>query len=177
MKMIRPILLAEDSAADAEMAIDALREANLANPIVHVEDGVEALDRRFRFGSPDAYALQAAIAALHAQARRPEDTDWAQIAALYRRLYFESPSPVILLNHAAAVAMAEGPEVGLGLLDQLAESGVLDSYHLFFAARADLLRRLGRAVDAAVAYRAALALVGNEPERRFLERRLREVQS
>ncbi len=121
------------------------------------------------------YAVQAAIAAVHARAARAADTDWPQIAGLYGVLARIAPSPVVELNRAAAVAMAEGPERGLALLDQLAESGALSRYHLLPAARADLLRRLGRASEAAAAYREALALATNEPERRFLIRRLAEV--
>jgi len=120
--------------------------------------------------------VQAAIAALHAQARRPEETDWRQIAALYGVLLRLNPSPVVELNRAVAVAQAEGPEEGLRLLDDLEERGALASYHLLPAARAALLKKLGRFEEAAEAYRRALSLVANEPERRFLERRLAEVE-
>jgi RNA polymerase sigma-70 factor (ECF subfamily) len=119
---------------------------------------------------PGPYGLQAAIAALHASAATPADTDWPQIAALYGELYRRQPTPIIALNHAVAVAMWQGPAIGLPLVDQLA--GELADYHLWHAARADLLRRLGRTAEAAAAYRAALALAGSEPERRFLQRRL-----
>lgn len=119
------------------------------------------------------YAVQAAIAALHAEAHTAADTDWAQIVALYAVLAQLTPSPVVALNHAAAVAMAEGPAAGLARIDELA--GALDGYHLLHAARADLLRRLGRGPEAVVAYRAALVRVTNEPERRFLLRRLVEL--
>jgi RNA polymerase sigma-70 factor (ECF subfamily) len=122
------------------------------------------------------YGLQAGIAALHAQALRPEDTDWRQIAQLYERLLRIHSSPVVELNHAAAVAMAEGPLRGLVLLDALETMGDLANYHLLPATRADLLRRLGRWVEAADAYRRALALVTNEAERRFFQRRLREAE-
>jgi RNA polymerase sigma-70 factor, ECF subfamily len=121
------------------------------------------------------YALQAAIAALHAQAERAESTDWPQIAALFVELHRRSPTPVIALNHAVAVAMARGPEVGLPLIDALADE--LATYHLWHAARADLLRRIGRTADAADAYRAALSHARSEPERRFLQRRLAELTS
>ena len=123
--------------------------------------------------SPGPYAIQAAIAALHAQAAHAQDTDWQQIVALYAELLHRDPSPVIALNYAVAVAMAVGIEEGLVLCEQLGDQ--LDDYHLFHATRADLLRRLGRRDRAAEAYHAALALVTNEPERRFLERRLREL--
>jgi RNA polymerase sigma-70 factor (ECF subfamily) len=122
---------------------------------------------------PGPYLLQAAIAAVHAQARRAADTDWPQIAALYDRLHRLHPSPVIALNHAVAVAMAEGPAAGLPLVDELAQP--LESYHLFFAARADLLRRLCRFAESAADYRAALERCENETERRFLQRRLNET--
>jgi RNA polymerase sigma-70 factor, ECF subfamily len=125
-----------------------------------------------RAGPPDAYSLQAAIAALHARASSAADTDWAQIAAFYEALHALRPSPVVRLNHAVAVAMRDGPASGLRLLDALAAEGALADFHLLAAARADMLRRLGRHVEAADAYREALALVGNEPERRFLEGRL-----
>jgi RNA polymerase sigma-70 factor (ECF subfamily) len=122
-----------------------------------------------------AYTLQAAIAGVHARAARAADTDWREIAGLYALLAVRHPSPVVALNHAAAVAMAEGPEEGLRRLDALAAGGTLAGYHLLPAARADLLRRLGRNADAARAYRDALALVTNEAEARFLRRRLAEV--
>lgn len=121
-------------------------------------------------GGPGPYALQAAIAALHAQASRAQDTDWPQIAALFEELARRQPSPVIALNHAVAIAMWQGPEAGLARIERLASE--LADYHLWHAARADLLRRLARTDEAAAAYRAALARVGSEPERRFLERRL-----
>ena len=116
---------------------------------------------------PGPYALQAAIAAVHAQAARPEDTDWRQIAALYGELARAQPTPVVELNRAVAVAMAEGPDAGLALIDGVA--GALEGYHLLHAARADLLRRGGRADEAARAYRRALALAANGAERAFLQ--------
>jgi RNA polymerase sigma-70 factor (ECF subfamily) len=119
--------------------------------------------------------LQSAIAAVHAQAARSDETDWRQIALLYDRLYGLVPTPVVALNRAVAVAMTDGPAAALPLLDALAESRELREYHLLPAARADLLRRLGRTDEAADAYREALERVGNEPERRFLLRRLAEV--
>ncbi|QSQ14542.1 RNA polymerase sigma factor [Myxococcus landrumensis] len=140
-----------------------------------VEEGLAQLEAAFALGAFGPYTIQAAIAALHAQAKRPEDTDWEQIAALYHRLSELAPGPVVELNRAAAVAMAKGPEHGLALVDDLEASGRLTSYHLLPAARAELLRRLGRREEAAAAYRRALALVRTEPERRFLEERLREV--
>jgi RNA polymerase sigma-70 factor (ECF subfamily) len=133
------------------------------------------VEEALRGGPASPYAIQAAIAALHARAPRAADTDWPQIAALYARLFVLQPSPIVMLNHAVAVAMSDGPEAGLRLLDQLVDRQLLPGYHLLPAARADLLRRLGRRDEAAQAYRQALALVGNEAERRFLEGRLSEV--
>lgn len=120
------------------------------------------------------FTLQAAIAALHCQAARAEDTDWPQIVALYDLLERLQPSAIIALNRAAAVSMVNGPEAGLALMDALTEE--LDGYHLLHAARADLLRRAGSLPQAAESYKRALDLVTNDSERRFLERRLREVQ-
>jgi RNA polymerase sigma-70 factor, ECF subfamily len=125
---------------------------------------------------PGPFALQAAIAALHCQAARPEDTDWPQIIWLYDLLQGLQPSPIVSLNRAVAVAMVDGPKTALLLIDELAASGDLDGYHLLHAARADMLRRTGSSAEAAKSYKRALALATNESERRFLERRLREVQ-
>ena len=126
---------------------------------------------------PGPYQLQAAIAALHDEATTPADTDWVQIASLYAALQRMAPSPVVELNLAAAVAMADGPSVGLAMMDGIAAGGELDSYPYLHAARADLLRRLERWSEAAVAYRRALALTTNLPERTFLEGRLHEVEA
>jgi len=128
-------------------------------------------------GRPGQFALQAAIAALHCQAARFEDTDWPQILNLYDFLERLQPSPIVSLNRAVAVAMVEGPQPALALIDGLAATGDLEDYHLLHAARADLLRRAGSSAEAAKSYMRALALVTNDSERRFLERRLREVQS
>jgi RNA polymerase sigma-70 factor (ECF subfamily) len=125
-------------------------------------------------GGGGPYALEAAIAALHCSAARAADTDWSQIAALYDARYRRAPSPIVALNHAVAVAMSAGPDAGLALVEPLGTE--LSGYHLWHAARADLLRRLGRTADAARAYRDALAHVGSDPERRFLERRLAELR-
>jgi RNA polymerase sigma-70 factor (ECF subfamily) len=139
-------------------------------------EGQALAEDALRRGGAGFYALQAAIAALHAQARRAEETDWPQIAALYSLLLRVHPSPVVALNHAAAVAM-ESLDRGLGLIEQLEASGELEGYHLLPAAKADVLRRLGRRAEAAAAYERALELVTNDPERRYLERRRREVLS
>ena len=121
------------------------------------------------------FAIQAAIAAVHCRAARPEDTDWREILRLYDLLQAVHPSPVVALNRAVAVAMLEGPGPGLELVDELAKSGDLERYHLLHSARADLLRRKGARTEAAEAYRQALELATNESERRYLERRLSEV--
>jgi RNA polymerase sigma-70 factor (ECF subfamily) len=135
------------------------------------------LDAAVALGRPGPYQVQAAIAACHATADTAEDTDWVQIAALYGRLRELAPSPVVELNRAVAVAMADGPAAGLAIVDELTATGALPGYHLLPAARADLLRRLGRPREAAVAFREALDLVANAAERRFLERRLDQVLS
>jgi len=126
-----------------------------------------------RFGR---FTLQAAIAAVHADAPRAADTDWHEIVELYNVLLELDDSPVIQLNRAAAIAMRDGPEAGLTLIDALLATGDLDDYHLAHSARADLCRRLGRSADARASYERALRLTRQAPERRFLERRLREVQ-
>jgi RNA polymerase sigma-70 factor (ECF subfamily) len=136
--------------------------------------GTTLLETALGFGSPGPYQVQAAIAACHATARTAAETDWAQIAALYGELRKYVPSPVVALNQAVAVAMAEGPAAGLALVDSLTG---LDGYHLLPATRADLLRRLGRRDEAAAEYRAALSLAGSEAERRYLAGRLAEVSS
>jgi RNA polymerase sigma-70 factor (ECF subfamily) len=125
-----------------------------------------------RFGP---YTLQAAIAAVHAEAPAAAETDWAQIVGLYDVLLRSDPSPIVELNRAAAVAMRDGPAAGLALIDALLARGELGDYHLAHSARADLLRRLGRLVDARASYERALGLARQAPERRFLERRIREV--
>jgi RNA polymerase sigma-70 factor (ECF subfamily) len=127
-------------------------------------------------GTPGPYAVQAAIAALHCRAPRPEDTDWPQILRLYDLLEQVYPSPIVSLNRAVAVAKVHGLQPALALVDALAAEGDLDSYHLLHSARADLLRRIGDRKEAAKSYARSLELVTNDSERRFLERRLREMQ-
>jgi RNA polymerase sigma-70 factor (ECF subfamily) len=136
-----------------------------------IEEGVSLVEQALRDGQPGHYAIQAAIAALHAEAPSVALTDWEQIAALYDLLLSMTPSPIIELNRAVAIAMARGFETGLALLEHID----LPGYHLLPAARADMHRRLGHAAEAAAEYRRALALVTNEAERRFLERRLAEL--
>jgi RNA polymerase sigma-70 factor, ECF subfamily len=127
--------------------------------------------------TPGPFALQAGIAAVHCRASKPADTDWAEIVRLYGQLERLQPSPIISLNRAVAVAMVDGPQQALEMIDALVATSDLDNYHLLHAARADLFRRLGAFDEAAKNYARALSLATNESERRFLERRLREVQS
>jgi len=128
-------------------------------------------------GRPGPFALEAAIAAEHCKAARAEDTNWEEIVKLYDLLAELMPSPIVSLNRAVAVAMARSPQPALELIDELAASGELDEYHLLHAARADMLRRLGSNDEAAESYETALRLATNDSERRFLERRLKEVRS
>jgi RNA polymerase sigma-70 factor (ECF subfamily) len=141
-----------------------------------ISEALPLVEEAFR-GGVGPYALQAAIAAIHCQAARPEETDWAQIVRVYDQLARIQPSPIVSLNRAVAVAMADHPRAGLVLLEDIAATSDLESYHLLHAARADLLRRAGSPDEAAKSYERALELVTNESERRYLERRLREVQS
>ena len=141
----------------------------------HIREGVELIERALaarRFGP---YTLQAAIAAVHAEAPSTLETDWAQIVALYDLLLRTDPSPIVALNRAVAVAMRDGPNKGLELVDELLESGELANYHLAHAARADLCRRLGKSSEARASYERALVLTKQGPERRFLEKRLAEL--
>ena len=140
-----------------------------------IDEALPLVEQALRDG-PGPYALQAAIAALHCRATRVEDTDWPQILRLYELLDQVQPSPIVSLNRAVAVAMVHGNEPALNLIDTIAAAGELNDYHLLHAARADLLRRLGNSGEASESYRRALELVTNESERRYLERRLREVQ-
>jgi RNA polymerase sigma-70 factor, ECF subfamily len=142
-----------------------------------IDEGAALLRAALRRGQPGPYQLQAAIAACHATAQEASQTDWAQIARLYQQLAGLVPSPVVELNRAVAVAMADGPAAGLELVDALETSGALRGYHLLPATRADLLRRLGRGAEAADSYRRALDLAVNDAERRYLARRLAEASS
>ncbi len=174
------LMLLHDSRCDARISADGdlivLDEQDRA--LWHAEqirEGTALTESALRGGSKGPYALQASIAALHANAKTARDTDWPQIAALYAALLAANPSPVIEVNRAVAVAMARTPEDGLALLDKLESREQLSEFHLLPAARADLLRRLGKSAEAAEAYRRALALASNDVERRFLRRRLAQL--
>jgi RNA polymerase sigma-70 factor (ECF subfamily) len=171
------LMLLQDSRRDARTGADGqliLLEAQDRSlwDAQRIDEGHRMLDRAIERRSPGPYQLQAAIAALHARAATPDETDWENIAALYAELERATASPVVSLNRAVAVAMHESYERGLELMEDLP----LDEYHLYHAARADLLRRLERHAEAAVSYRRALELTESEPERRFLSGRLREVE-
>jgi RNA polymerase sigma-70 factor, ECF subfamily len=171
------LMLLQDSRRDARTGEDGqliLLEAQDRSlwDAERIDEGLRMLDRAIERRSPGPYQLQAAIAALHARAATPDETDWENIAALYAELERATASPVVSLNRAVAVAMHESYERGLELMEDLP----LDEYHLYHAARGDLLRRLGRQAEAAVAYRRALELTESEPEQRFLSGRLREVE-
>ena len=140
-----------------------------------IDEGRALIGSALRMGRPGPYQLQAAIAALHAQARHPDQTDWVQIVALYDGLAQLAPSPVVELNRAVAISMADGPDRGLALVDEIDEGGQLDEYPWLHSAKADLLRRIGRFEESARAYRRALELATNPVDRRFLELRLAEI--
>ena len=138
-----------------------------------IDEGRVLLRSSLRQSSPGTYALEAAIAAVHAEAGDAEETDWPQIVAIYEQLYALHPTPIVALNHAVAVSMAHGPAIALPLVEALEES--LDNYHLWHATRADLLRRMGHSEEAIASYRRAHSLATNEAERRFLAGRIRET--
>lgn len=144
---------------------------------VQIAEAVALLEQALAQRRPGAYQVQAAIAAVHAEASEAATTDWPQIVGLYAQLIRLAPSPVVELNRAVAVAMTDGPEAGLALVDRLAAAGTLNDYYLLPATRADLLRRLGKHFEATVAYRRALELCATDAERRYLCRRLREVSA
>ncbi len=194
-RLIRALMAPQPPAeATALLALmllhDARRQARLdgAGDLVILEDQDRSLwDRRqiveamplvaeALAGGPGPFALQAAISAVHCQATRFAETDWPQIVRFYDVLERLQPSPIISLNRAVAVAMANGPQFGLAIVDRLAAGSDLDKYHLLHAARADFLRRMGSFEEAGKSYQRALDLAANDSERRFLERRLREVQ-
>jgi RNA polymerase sigma-70 factor (ECF subfamily) len=140
-----------------------------------IAEGVALVTRALASHRIGTYTLQAAIAAVHAQAPRADTTDWTSIVGLYDLLMQADPSPVVELNRAVAMAMRDGPVAGLGLIDTILARGDLGNYHLVHAARADLCRRLGRTTEARASYEQALRLTQQEPERRFLKQRLAEL--
>jgi RNA polymerase sigma-70 factor (ECF subfamily) len=142
-----------------------------------IDEACRILDRAMRLARPGPYQLQGAISALHATAATAAETDWVEIALLYDRLAQMVPTPVVGLNRAVAVAMADGPEAGLALVDELEQSGALTDYYLLHGTRADLLRRLGRGEQARLAYERALELAPTDAERRYLSRRIRELST
>jgi RNA polymerase sigma-70 factor (ECF subfamily) len=142
----------------------------------YITEGSTLVERALAARQVGSYTLQAAIAAVHANTPSAAATDWAQIVALYDLLARAEPSPVVELNRAVAVAMRDGPAAGLEQIDAILARGDLDNYHLAHAARADLCRRLGRTAEARASYERALSLTQQEPERRFLERRLEELK-
>jgi RNA polymerase sigma-70 factor, ECF subfamily len=165
------------SRVDADGALVPLDEQDRTSwDRAGITAGLTALDRALRRDRVGPYQLQAAIAACHAVARRDDETDRAEIVRLYDELVAVVPSPMVRLNRAVAVAMADGPEAGLALVDELAATGHLAGHHLLAATRADLLRRAGRPADAVPHYRAALAATDNEAERRYLTRRVAECE-
>lgn len=162
------------SSAEGDLILLEDQDRSLWNA-EHIAEGAALVERALlsrRFGS---YTLQAAIAAVHAHAATASATDWAEIVVIYDVLLRIEPSPVVELNRAVAVAMRDGPVAGLDLVDAILARGELDGYHLAHSARADLCRRLGRTTEARAAYERAYALARQEPERRFLERRLNEL--
>ena len=174
------LLLMQDSRRDARVSVGGdlvLLEDQDRSAWDHdrIAEGTAELERALLRRRPGPYQLQAAIAGLHATASSWANTDWPRIAALYAELARVAPSPVVELNRAVAVTLTEGPAVGLGVVDAVADDPRLARTHLLPATRADLLRRLGRQAEAADAYRAALALARTGPERAFLQRRLDEV--
>ncbi|HKE59251.1 MAG TPA: RNA polymerase sigma factor [Pyrinomonadaceae bacterium] len=174
------LMLLQDSRRDARIdkqgELVTLEEQDRTQwDAAEIREGLELVEQALRRRRIGSYQLQAAIAAVHAEAKSAADTDWAQIVALYGELRRLNPSPVVALNHAAAVAMSEGPERGLRLIDAVGASGQMDNYALYHAARADLLRRLLRFSEARSAYERALELNTNLVEQQYLKKRLQEV--
>jgi len=173
------LMLLHDSRRDARIRHGRLvtleEQDRAAWHRAEMEEGLQLVERALRLGPPGPYQLQAAIAALHAEAATPEATDWHQIARLYERLFEFNRTPVVALNHAVAIAMSAGFAQGLELIDTLGASGSLENYYLFHAARADILRRMSRFAEAAAAYQKALALSANQIEQDYLKRRLSEL--
>ena len=174
-------MLLQHSRRDARMADGALVTLEEQDRSLWDRDSIAEgrllVEKGLRLRRPGPYQLQAAIAALHSEAAAAEATDWRQIALLYERLYELSPSPVVALNHAVAVAMGAGLDEGLLRIDRLGASGALDNYYLFHAARADILRRMRRSAEASAAYERAIALAANPVESAFLKKRLEEIST
>ena len=175
------LMLLHDSRRDARVGADGelilLEEQD--HTLWHweqIKEGTDLVETALKNGAIGPYAVQASIAALHANAKTPQETDWRQIAGLYDILLRQNPSPVIEVNRAVAVAMGRSLEKGLALLDDLDKRGELCEFHLLPVARADVLRRLGRTAEAVEAYRQALALATNDVERRFLRRMLAKLE-
>ena len=176
------LMLLHDSRRDARVngagELVVLEEQDRSRWIAdQIEEGLRLVPRALSMHRPGPYQLQAAIAAVHAEARSAADTDWAQIAVLYAELSQIAPSAVISLNHAVAVAMGDRLEEGLALIDKLGAAGELEKYHLYHAARADLLRRLGRGEAALAAYEKAASLTSNRVEESYLRRRIAELST
>jgi RNA polymerase sigma-70 factor (ECF subfamily) len=163
------------TAPDGELVLLGDQDRSLWNRD-QISEGVALVEKAMTAGPVGPYTLQGAIAAVHAQAPSPEETDWQEIVALYDALARANPSPVIELNRAVAVAMRDGPSAGLSLVEEILERGRLEDYYLAHSVRADLCRRLGRAAEARVSYERALSLTEQEPERRFLRRRISELE-
>lgn len=162
------------TSANGDLVLLEQQDRSLWNPDL-IREGLALVEGALSMKRIGPYTLQAAIAAVHAEASSAGETDWAQIVALYDLLMRPEPSPVIALNRAVAVAMRDGPAKGLELVDALLERSELTQYHLAHATRADFCRRLGETSDARSSYELALALTKQEPERRFLEKRLAEL--
>ena len=174
------LMLLHDSRRDARVnsageLVPLEEQDRCAWHAAQIEEGLQLVEKSLRMGRAGPYQLQGAIAAVHAQAKAAAETDWNQIAVLYAVLARTTGSLVVALNHAVAVAMSRGSEAGLEMIEQLAATGDLDSYYLYHAARADLLRRLRRNEEALVAYERALSLSANAVERRYLRRRMAEL--
>jgi RNA polymerase sigma-70 factor (ECF subfamily) len=174
------LMLLQDSRRDARSSRDGqlvtLEEQDRSLwHLDQIAEGTRLVERALGRRNVGPYQLQAAIAAVHAEARTAEETDWKQIAALYGILNASQGSPIVSLNHAVAIAMSESLDRGLALIDDLGSTGELDSYHLYHAARADLLRRLGRNREARESYNRGLALTTNAVELRYLRRRISEL--
>ena len=174
------LMLLQDSRRDARMndrgELVTLEEQDRSRwDAAEISEGIRLVERALASGRIGNYQIQAAIAAIHSEAKIADETDWPQIVALYQELMRINPSPIVALNHAAAVAMSEGAEEGLALIDEANAAGKLENYYLFHAARADLLRRLNRFDDATTAYMRALPLTTNHIQQQYLRKRLFEV--